>query len=145
VTRAEALAVLALRDPHTPTELRLAYRRSAFASHPDRGGDGEVLVRVNLAYEILGGKGDGGGFTIDVESVDPAAGKRRRRQAGPMPRDKDSQARVLFQCERCRTVFVGGGLAVEHCTQVLANGTGVCGGKVTRMPEHWQSVRGWDR
>src|SRR5262249_6039648 len=119
---------------HTPTELRLAYRRAAFNAHPDRGGSTEALKRINAAYELLGGRQAAGGFAVDVDAVDPRGSARKRQAHAPMPRDREAQQKVLFQCQSCLTVFVGGGLAVEFCCQKLPDGS-VCRSKnIERYP-----------
>ena len=51
--RAEALDVLGLRDPVRDAEIKATYRRLALELHPDRGGDGTALQRVNAAVAIL--------------------------------------------------------------------------------------------
>ena len=35
----------------TVAEIRAAYRRSALKNHPDRGGDQEMMAKINAAYE----------------------------------------------------------------------------------------------
>lgn len=37
---------------HTVEELKKEYRKMAFRYHPDRGGDAEMMKKVNLEYEI---------------------------------------------------------------------------------------------
>lgn len=49
----EASAVLGVAPTAEPEELRAAYHRAALAFHPDRGGDGEAMARVNRAYQAL--------------------------------------------------------------------------------------------
>jgi len=41
----------------TPTEITKAYRAKALENHPDRGGDHTKMVEINVAKDILEGKG----------------------------------------------------------------------------------------
>lgn len=41
----------------TPEEITKAYRTKAFENHPDRGGDPAKMVEVNVAKDVLEGKG----------------------------------------------------------------------------------------
>jgi hypothetical protein len=50
---AEDRGVLGLGEVFTSAELRRAYKRAAFAAHPDRGGTHDQAVAVNKAYERL--------------------------------------------------------------------------------------------
>lgn len=53
--RDEALAVLGLRDPVTPPEIKQQYRRLVMRHHPDRGGDDARLQELNAAMGVLEG------------------------------------------------------------------------------------------
>ena len=52
--RGDALEVLGLRDPVSREQIRRRYRRLAMRHHPDRGGDGATLQRLNEAMVTLG-------------------------------------------------------------------------------------------
>jgi hypothetical protein len=54
----EAKEILGLptNQAYTPEDLIKAYRRKAIENHPDRGGDPQKMVEVNVAKEILDGK-----------------------------------------------------------------------------------------
>lgn len=54
ITRSEALALFGLSATYTSEELKQAYRKAAFAAHPDReGGSHAQFLRVGAAYELL--------------------------------------------------------------------------------------------
>lgn len=54
--RAEYLAVLQLSEAADAAQIREQYRRLAMQHHPDRGGDTEMLQRINAAYAALTGR-----------------------------------------------------------------------------------------
>lgn len=49
----EARTLLGIQDGATPDQARAAYRRAAMRAHPDHGGDKEVFLRVQAAWESL--------------------------------------------------------------------------------------------
>lgn len=51
-TLAEALTLLQLTAPVTPSGVKRAYRTQAFRAHPDHGGSHAAMVRINAAYEL---------------------------------------------------------------------------------------------
>ena len=61
--KSEALDVLSkysgekLTGASTPEQIKAAWRKAAFNTHPDRGGKAEDFVAMQSAYEFLSGKG----------------------------------------------------------------------------------------
>ena len=53
LTWGEACRRLGLTSSHNADQLRTAYRHSAFATHPDRGGTAAGFVSIQKAYEYL--------------------------------------------------------------------------------------------
>ncbi len=55
----KAKEVLGFPPTSTPSsdEISKAYREKAFQVHPDRGGDPDVMVELNVAKDLLSGKG----------------------------------------------------------------------------------------
>ena len=51
--RTDALRILGLRGSVSDEEIAKAWRKRALLHHPDRGGDHEMIVLVNAAYEWL--------------------------------------------------------------------------------------------
>ena len=49
----ENLRILGLSQTPTAAELKAAFRKAAFAAHPDQGGDHESFLKVQKAYEEL--------------------------------------------------------------------------------------------
>jgi curved DNA-binding protein CbpA len=49
----DPLAVLGLKEPLQPAELRRAWRGFAARHHPDRGGDAATFARGQSAYDEL--------------------------------------------------------------------------------------------
>ena len=45
--------VLRIEPTASPDEVRAAFRKRAFETHPDRGGDPEEFKRVNVAFEEI--------------------------------------------------------------------------------------------
>jgi len=53
MSRAEALAVLGLKEGATPDDIRAAHRRLMKEFHPDRGGSDYLAAKINQAKDIL--------------------------------------------------------------------------------------------
>ncbi|BEI80001.1 hypothetical protein CcaverHIS002_0105300 [Cutaneotrichosporon cavernicola] len=51
--RAEAIAILGLRDPLTANKLKDAHRRLMLANHPDRSGSPLLAGKINEAKALL--------------------------------------------------------------------------------------------
>ena len=52
----EAARILGVSSSATPEEIQKAYKAKVFENHPDRGGDPEKMVEVNVAKDVLDGK-----------------------------------------------------------------------------------------
>lgn len=53
MSRAEALAVLGLKEGATPDDIRAAHRRLMKEFHPDRGGSDYLAAKINQAKDVL--------------------------------------------------------------------------------------------
>jgi curved DNA-binding protein CbpA len=47
-------AILGISPTASADEIKRAYRKSALAVHPDRGGSNRLMQRINEAWEVLG-------------------------------------------------------------------------------------------
>lgn len=66
---ADALKILGLPPAFSPDELKTAYRTKSLANHPDRGGSTSAMAQINLAHEVLSGKGNGNSGAVDWNTV----------------------------------------------------------------------------
>ena len=53
MTRSEALRELGLNTGFSEKELKSAYRKKSFETHPDKGGSNEDFIRVAEAFDVL--------------------------------------------------------------------------------------------
>ncbi len=65
----EALEILGLPVLITRDELKGRYLQLAKQNHPDRGGDGEKMEKINRAYEILISYIDGFRYSFDEDEI----------------------------------------------------------------------------
>lgn len=75
MTTDEAARILGVSINASPDEVAKAYRQKTMENHPDRGGDNSKMVAINIAKEVLDGKG-----SIDSSPSTPA-----ERQPPPPP------------------------------------------------------------
>ena len=50
--------ILGLPNFATVEDIKKAYRQLAMKHHPDRGGDEEIMKKINTAYQVLSEKKD---------------------------------------------------------------------------------------
>jgi curved DNA-binding protein CbpA len=83
-------AILGTPPTATLDELRRAYRKAAFAAHPDRGGSHRLMQRINEAWEILGNDINRRAYDLQrasqptpasPTSAEPASAKSSRKPA----------------------------------------------------------------
>lgn len=60
MTHQEAQQILEVPANATPEDIKRAYRRKAFETHPDRGGTAADFLAVQAAFEVLSSKFNGG-------------------------------------------------------------------------------------
>jgi curved DNA-binding protein CbpA len=92
-------AILAVAPSATLGEIRRAYRKAAFAAHPDRGGSDRLMQRINEAWEVLGNEDRRRAY--DLQRAEPQPGPNsqtppRQRPAATRksrPRQPASSAR----------------------------------------------------
>ena len=67
----QAREILDLTGGFTPEDVKLAYKKMSAKHHPDKGGDVEMMKKVNLAYDLLKSK-SGGAIknTVDWDEID---------------------------------------------------------------------------
>ena len=56
MTRAQALAVLGLKEGATEAEIKAAHRRLILRMHPDSGGSADLAAQINRAKDVLLGQ-----------------------------------------------------------------------------------------
>lgn len=112
MTQADALGVLGLPPGSGATEIRAAWRRRVFESHPDHGtGSDAALAEVNAAYAVL---------RAVVRSADPRPADTPCRQAtrptrpgSSSPRRAEVATRLIpisaEEIERCRGALAESG------------------------------------
>lgn len=112
-------SILGVSRSASQEEIKKAYRKLAMKHHPDRGGDGELLSKINEAYDVLGdpgkrqqydnpqpefsfrtsGFGSGDPFEDIFAQAFGFGGPQRRRQA----RNRDIRLQYAIDLEDCFT------------------------------------------
>lgn len=94
--RAQALQSLGVSPGADAQEIRTAWKRAAFTSHPDKAdGDLSAFITAKRAYEFLNGSGDGDSFVIDEPAPEPTAEPEEPQR----PRPKATGRVVAFSDE----------------------------------------------
>lgn len=88
--------VLFLMRDATAGEIRMAYRRRALATHPDKGGDAQDFIRVSAAFDVLGDVAARAAYNLELERSGSADGLSARLPEPPNARP--SNARAESQC-----------------------------------------------
>lgn len=86
----EALEVLGVPPGASAEEISKAYKRKVLENHPDRGGDPTKMVELNVAKDIIDGKGRP---SYDSPSYDSSPGSTYN----PPPRPKPEPVRVSWE------------------------------------------------
>ncbi len=82
--RAQALQSLGVSPSADAQEIRTAWKRAAFSSHPDHaGGDLSAFIKAKRAYEFLNGSGDFEDFVEEPSTVAPEPEPEDARRARP--------------------------------------------------------------
>jgi hypothetical protein len=76
-------AVLGLDPDASPEEVHRAYRSLAKRFHPDRAGDGELMISINAAYDLLRERLEEG------REAGPASAASTRNGADPDPASQE--------------------------------------------------------
>jgi curved DNA-binding protein CbpA len=77
-------AILGISPTATFDEIRRAYRKAAFAAHPDRGGSHHIMLRINEAWEVLGNADKRRAY--DLQRTPAPAPTKRPSRPPPKPR-----------------------------------------------------------
>lgn len=82
--RAQALQSLGVSPGADAQEIRTAWKRAAFTSHPDNaGGDLSAFIKAKRAYEFLNGTGDLDSFVVDDPAPEPEVTPDEPQRARP--------------------------------------------------------------
>jgi curved DNA-binding protein CbpA len=73
--------ILGIPPTATLDEIRRAYRKAAFAAHPDRGGSHHLMLRINEAWDVLGNPDKRRAYDLQRTSP-PAPAARPSRPSG---------------------------------------------------------------
>lgn len=90
----------------TPSEIQRAWREQAFKNHPDRGGDPQKMVEVNVAKDILEGKQRPTYDRTTPSDPDPWAGSGGR--PSPPPREPQKKEEVTWEEAKSKAGIPGG-------------------------------------
>lgn len=77
MTHDDALELLDIDDDFTEESLKKAYKKAAMQHHPDRGGNEEMMQKVNQAYDLLQKTETSKGNRVDWDAINA-----RYRKAG---------------------------------------------------------------
>ena len=66
LTKQESESLFGLAGGYTPTEVKTAYKKMSMLHHPDKGGDVEMMKKVNAAWKTLKGETKGGTDTYNA-------------------------------------------------------------------------------
>ena len=69
LTKQESESLFGLAGGYTPTEVKTAYKKMSMLHHPDKGGDLEMMKKVNAAWKALKGETKGGTDTYNAEEI----------------------------------------------------------------------------
>jgi curved DNA-binding protein CbpA len=78
-------AILGIPPTATLDEIRRAYRKAAFAAHPDRGGSHHLMLRINEAWDVLSNPDKRRAYDLQRASP-PAPAARPSRPSGTSSR-----------------------------------------------------------
>lgn len=70
MTKQEALTTLGLSGAFTSDDVKLAYKKASAKHHPDKGGDVEMMKKVNVAYDLLKNTTGSASSKIDWSEID---------------------------------------------------------------------------
>lgn len=72
--------ILGVGRSATAAEVRTAYRQKALYSHPDKGGDPDLFLRVSAAFEVLGNEARRAAYDLQLDTRGSVDGLATARQ-----------------------------------------------------------------